>query len=109
MNATEVCGQDRGQNSTTGGQEKTPEGSPELEDALDGGVGLWPVAAGGAAIFCCLGFSNSFGTIQEYYSSHQFREESPDNIAWIGSLSAFIQFAAGMVGGPLFDRFGALV
>lgn len=62
-NATEVRGQDSGQGSTTGGQEKTPQGSPELEDAPDGGARAWLVAAGGAAIFCCLGLSNSFGTI----------------------------------------------
>ena len=84
--------------------------SPKPDEAPDGGARAWLVAAGGSAIFfSCLGFSNSFGTIQEYYSSNLFRDESPDNIAWIGSLSAFLQFASGMVGGPLFDRFGALV
>jgi hypothetical protein len=41
--------------------------------------------------------------------THQLWDESPGNIAWIGSLSAFLQFAAGAIGGPLFDRFGAWV
>lgn len=92
------------------GRVKTPLKSPDFGEAPDGGSGAWLVAAGGFAVcFCCLGFSNAFGTFEEYYLTHQLRGESPDNIAWIGSLSAFLQFAAGMVGGPLFDRFGAKV
>ncbi|KAI1842185.1 hypothetical protein JX266_011593 [Neoarthrinium moseri] len=80
----------------------------EYGEAPDGGTQAWLVAAGGHAIFfCCLGFSNAFGSFEEYYLSHQLQGHSPDDIAWIGSLSAYIQFAAGMVGGPLFDRFGA--
>ncbi|KAK3381477.1 major facilitator superfamily domain-containing protein [Podospora didyma] len=78
--------------------------------APDGGLEAWLVAAGGAALFfCCLGFANSFGSFEEYYLSHQLSDRSPDDIAWIGSLSAFLSFASGMVGGPLFDRYGAAV
>lgn len=81
-----------------------------FEDAPDGGVKAWLVAAGGSAIFfCCLGFANSFGTFEQYYLTHQLKERSPDAIAWIGSLSVYMQFASGMVAGPLFDRFGAAV
>ncbi|RMZ91600.1 hypothetical protein DV736_g1193, partial [Chaetothyriales sp. CBS 134916] len=65
--------------------------------------------SGSAVCFCCLGFPNSFGAFEEYYLSHQLRGKSPDDIAWIGSLSAFLQFFAGMLGGPLFDRFGAWI
>lgn len=83
---------------------------PNFSDAPDGGTAAWLVAAGGSSIFfCCLGFANSFGSLAEYYLTHQLRAETPDNVAWIGSLSAFLSFAAGMVGGPLFDRFGAWV
>jgi hypothetical protein len=79
-------------------------------DTPDGGTRAWLVAAGGSTVFfCCLGFSNAFGVFEEYYLTHQLREESPNKIAWIGSLSTFVQFAAGVVGGPLFDRFGAWV
>ncbi|CCC07207.1 hypothetical protein SMACR_08588 [Sordaria macrospora] len=82
----------------------------EFEDAPDGGVKAWLVAAGGSAIFfCCLGFANSFGTFEQYYLTHQLKQRSPDAIAWIGSLSVYMQFASGMLGGPLFDRFGAAV
>lgn len=68
------------------------------------------MAAGAALItFSGLGFANAFGVFQEYYMAHQLRGESPDTIAWIGSLSSFLQFAAGAIGGPLFDRFGEWV
>ncbi|OCL14295.1 MFS general substrate transporter [Glonium stellatum] len=95
------------------GEEKTSPDSPNPPDfgeAPDGGLRAWLVAAGGACIFfSCLGFANSFGVFQEYYMVHQLRHESRDKIAWIGSLSAFVQFAAGAIGGPLFDRFGAWI
>ncbi|KAK5659692.1 hypothetical protein OQA88_902 [Cercophora sp. LCS_1] len=83
---------------------------PDFGAAPDGGLQAWLVAAGGGAVFfCCLGFANSFGAMAEYYLSHQLRDHSADEVAWIGSLSVFLQFASGMVGGPLFDRFGANV
>lgn len=89
---------------------KGDQHQPATEPAPDGGLEAWLVAAGGSALFfCCLGFSNSFGALAEYYLTHQLVNESPDNVAWIGSLSLFLQFAAGMVGGPMFDRFGAWV
>ena len=62
-----------------------------------------------AIFFCTLGFANSFGTFEEYYLTHQMQGESASKISWIGSLASFLQFFAGMVGGPLFDRFGAKV
>lgn len=86
------------------------EEPPAFEDAPDGGVKAWLVAAGGSAIFfCCLGFTNSFGTFEQYYLTHQLQQRSPDAIAWIGSLSVYMQFASGMLGGPLFDRLGVAV
>ncbi|CAO2654668.1 Nn.00g114010.m01.CDS01 [Neocucurbitaria sp. VM-36] len=76
--------------------------------APDGGLRAWLNAAGGFCIFfSCLGFTSCFGILQEYYSSHQLRDGSMDDIAWIGSLASFIQFAGGAIGGPMFDRFGA--
>ncbi len=80
------------------------------DDFPDGGLRAWLVIAGGASIFfCCLGFGNSFGTFEAYYLAHQLKGQSPDNIAWIGSVSAFLPFATGVLGGPLFDRYGAKV
>ncbi|EPE32528.1 MFS general substrate transporter [Glarea lozoyensis ATCC 20868] len=88
--------------------EEATSASLEFCVAPEGGLNAWLVAAGGSAIFfCCLGFSNSFGTFIEYYKTHQLKGNSPDSIAWIGSLSLFLQFAAGAFGGPLFDLFGS--
>ncbi|KAL2812916.1 major facilitator superfamily domain-containing protein [Aspergillus cavernicola] len=78
--------------------------------APDGGPRAWLVAIGTCCtIFSTLGFANSFGVLQEYYAVHQLQGQSADRIAWIGSLTAFLQFATGAVAGPLFDRYGALV
>jgi len=86
-------------------EENTP---PNFGEVPDGGPRVWLVVTGSAFIFfSALGYAYSFGVFQEYYMTHQVREESLDNIAWIGSLSLFLQFAAGAIGGPLFDRFGA--
>jgi hypothetical protein len=81
-----------------------------VSDAPEGGTRAWLVAGGSAAIFfCTLGFANSFGTFEEYYLVHQLKRESASEIAWIGSLSSFLQFFTGIFGGPLFDRFGEKV
>lgn len=90
---------------------KNPSPDPtDFEPAPDGGVQAWLAAAGGATIFfCCLGFTNAFGAFEAYYLTHQLSDKSPDDVAWIGSLAAFLQFAIGMVAGPMFDRFGAKV
>ncbi|KAI1623539.1 major facilitator superfamily domain-containing protein [Exophiala viscosa] len=49
------------------------------------------------------------GVFQEYYITHQLRDKPPDDISWIGSLAAFLQFAIGAVAGPLFDRYGSWI
>lgn len=81
-----------------------------FEDAPEGGSRAWLVAAGAGFIsFSSLGYANSVGVFQEYYLSHQLKGQSPDDVAWIGSIAAFLQFVVGAVSGPLFDRYGALV
>jgi hypothetical protein len=78
--------------------------------APDGGGRAWLNAAGGFCVFFgCLGFTSCFGVLQQYYSTHQLKDCSPSEIAWIGSLSNFIQFSGGAIGGPMFDRYGAKV
>lgn len=81
-----------------------------FSDAPDGGLEAWLVAAGAFCVFFAgLGFVNSNGVFIEYYLSHQLSHRSADDVSWIASLSTFIQFASGLVGGPLFDRYGAWV
>ena len=107
----EGLGEGDGQKSNVAvelGNNTTTPDSPDFGKAPDGGSQAWLVAAGASCIFfSCLGFSNSFGVFQEYYTTHQLRGQSPDKIAWIGSLSAFLQFTASAIRGPLFDRFSA--
>lgn len=92
--------------------EADPEGPAPgiMSPAPDGGARAWLVVVGSASIFfSCLGFMNSFGVFQEYYTTNQLRGESPDKVAWIGSLMSFLQFAGGAIAGPLFDRYGTWV
>ncbi|KAK1759062.1 major facilitator superfamily domain-containing protein [Echria macrotheca] len=97
--------------------EKLPGSSTPQDNVLaeygpvpDGGVRAWMVALGAACIsFSCLGFSNSFGVFAQYYQTHQLIGEPANKIAWIGSISLFMQFAGGVIAGPLFDRYGAWV
>ncbi|KAH8688145.1 major facilitator superfamily domain-containing protein [Ilyonectria robusta] len=90
---------------TTSDQKPEPT---DQEAFPDGGLRAWLVAAGSAgAFFCTLGYTNVFGIFQAYYMFNQMPERSADDIAWIGSVQAFLIFATGAVGGPLFDRFGA--
>ena len=90
---------------------KDGDDSKDVEDEYpDGGLQAWLVAAGaGAAFFCTLGYTNVFGIFQAYYMFNQMPEQSADDIAWIGSIQAWLIFATGAVGGPLFDRYGAWV
>jgi MFS family permease len=69
------------------------------------------MVAGGAAtiFFCTLGLSNTFGVFVEYYLTHQLQGETESSISWIGSVQTFLQLFAGMLGGPLFDRYGVWV
>ena len=79
-------------------------------DFPEGGRQAWLVACGTAGIlFCTLGFANSFGVFQAYYIENQLKDHTPDDISWIGSLQVFLVFALGVIGGPLFDRYGAIV
>ncbi|KAI1101419.1 MFS general substrate transporter [Jackrogersella minutella] len=89
------------------------EGTAKVHDfgeAPDGGFRAWLVTIGASCIFfSALGFSNAFGVFEQYYLTHQLEGQSPDDVAWIGSLAMFLQFLSGNIGGPLFDRFGAWV
>lgn len=86
------------------------EHKPDDQDFPEGGREAWLVAAGTAGImFCSLGYTNSFGVFQAHYMRYQLQGYTPNDISWIGSTQAFLVFASGAIGGPLFDRYGALV
>ncbi|EGE77998.1 riboflavin transporter MCH5 [Blastomyces dermatitidis ATCC 18188] len=97
-------------NSQEGDSETCVETKSENSSYPDGGARAWAVAAGTSGVlFCTFGMANAFGVLQEYYTSHQLSETSPSAISWIGSLQVFILFASALVGGPLFDQYGAKV
>ncbi|KAL4781679.1 major facilitator superfamily domain-containing protein [Aspergillus varians] len=86
---------------------KPDEERPEYPD---GGLRAWSVALGTAGIlFSTLGYANSWGVYQAYYQANQLRDQTTSAISWIGSIQSFFLFGASLVGGPLFDRYGAKV
>ncbi|KAK2035187.1 MFS general substrate transporter [Colletotrichum zoysiae] len=91
-------------------QSPPPKTTPGLGAVPDGGLRAWMVAAGAATIFfCTLGLSNTFGLFEEYYLTHQLQDYTASAVSWIGSVQSFLQFFSGMLGGPLFDRYGVWV
>ncbi|KAL3459463.1 putative MFS monocarboxylate transporter [Aspergillus heterothallicus] len=68
----------------------------------EGGLEAWSVVAGSSIVLACaFGYLASFG--------HQLSHKSPSDIAWIGSVQVFFQYATSIVSGGLFDLYGAKV
>ncbi|PCG95570.1 Major facilitator superfamily domain, general substrate transporter [Penicillium occitanis (nom. inval.)] len=94
----------------------TPERSDRLESEKtgtefpEGGTRAWLVLLGAFCVsFATFGYMNAFGVYQEYYTKYTLRHETPSNISWIGSVQICFLFSGSLVGGPLFDRYGASV
>ncbi|KFY86544.1 hypothetical protein V500_07565 [Pseudogymnoascus sp. VKM F-4518 (FW-2643)] len=64
-------------------------------------LGCW------AVMFFTFGYVNAFGIYESYYL--EITGETPATIAWIGSFQFFAMFSAGLVSGPISDRFGPKV
>jgi hypothetical protein len=55
----------------------------------DGGAKAWFTVAGASAcLFVSFGWINCIGIFQDYYQTHQLKQYSPSNIAWIPSLQS---------------------
>ncbi|KAK4156133.1 putative monocarboxylate permease-like protein [Chaetomidium leptoderma] len=81
-----------------------------VQEFPEGGIRGWATALGTALImFSTLGYVNSWGILRSYYETHQLSEQSPDQVAWIGSLQSFFVFGGTLFGGPMFDRWGEKV
>ena len=90
--------------------ESHPQEKALTSDFPEGGRAGWLAACGAAGtLFCTFGFANAFGIFQAYYETHQLSDKSASQISWIGSTQVFSLFAVGVFGGPLFDRFGAVI
>lgn len=46
---------------------------------------------------------------QQWYSEHQLKSYTLSDISWIGSVQIFLNFAGGLIGGPVLDRYGSVV
>ncbi|KAJ5961158.1 uncharacterized protein N7479_008308 [Penicillium vulpinum] len=56
--------------------------------------------------FCTVGFMNSFGIFQEYYTKNQLSSSSTSTIAWLGAIAMFFLFAISIGAGAMLDIFG---
>lgn len=52
------------------------------------------------------GWINCIGVFQEYYQTHELRDYSPQAVAWIPSIEAFVMFIGGVWVGRVFDNYG---
>ncbi|KAL4941999.1 hypothetical protein BDV06DRAFT_235715 [Aspergillus oleicola] len=67
----------------------------------------WSVIFGASmAVFCSVGFINSYGVFQEYYLANQLAHEAESTVAWLGGLAIFFIYIGGAVSGPMLDLFG---
>ncbi|KIX00835.1 uncharacterized protein Z518_09900 [Rhinocladiella mackenziei CBS 650.93] len=95
------------------GSSAVPVSSPQPVNPMDpsqfpeGGIKAWTVVFGAACgIVVSFGWINCIGVFQEYYESHQLKNYSSQEVAWIPSLEAFMMFAGGIWVGRAYDNYG---
>lgn len=93
--------------TTVGNEAENPPGPMDPRSFPDGGLEAWLVVSGAfACLFCSFGWINAIGIFQTYYETHQLKNYSPSDIAWIPSLETFMMFAGGPICGKIFDNYG---
>ncbi|OCT47776.1 hypothetical protein CLCR_03725 [Cladophialophora carrionii] len=71
----------------------------------EGGLEAWTVVFGSACgIYVSFGWINCIGVFQDYYQSHQLKEYTAQEIAWIPSLEAFMMFIGGLWVGRVYGQ-----
>ena len=86
-------------------EEDQHRSSAEIEGIPDGGFTAWLQCAGSFALLLnSFGLINSFGVFQTYYERDLLHGTSSSEIAWIGSIQAFLLISLGIVAGPLYDQ-----
>ncbi|KAF2085752.1 MFS general substrate transporter, partial [Saccharata proteae CBS 121410] len=71
----------------------------------NGGLKAWLQVLGAFCLYTATwGFVQSFGVFQSYYTLSLLSNHSTSDIAWIGSVSAFLVLLGGVLSGPLFDK-----
>ncbi|RDW91297.1 MFS monocarboxylate transporter-like protein [Coleophoma crateriformis] len=75
---------------------------PASDEIPNGGLTAWLQVLGSFILFFnTWGIVNTFGTFQTYYSLNL--PQSNSDIAWIGSIAAFLLLLVGIGAGPLYD------
>ncbi|GAM40635.1 hypothetical protein TCE0_039r13131 [Talaromyces pinophilus] len=70
----------------------------------NGGFVAWMQVAGSwCLMFNCWGIVNSYGVFQTYYENEMLVYRTSSEIAWIGSIQAFLLLFIGALTGPLYD------
>ncbi|KAF7561630.1 hypothetical protein G7046_g2527 [Stylonectria norvegica] len=70
----------------------------------DGGVVAWLQVAGSFLLFFnSWGIINAYGVFQTHDDTVTLVHNTPDEIAWIGSVQSFLLLIVGVVAGPLYD------
>ncbi|KAG6332856.1 hypothetical protein ID866_6232 [Astraeus odoratus] len=84
--------------------EKPAAAAVGLPEFPDGGLQAWSVVIGAVFMsFATFGWVNSFGVFQTYYQENTFQDQSPSNIAWIGSAQYGFIFVPALFTGRLLD------
>ena len=68
-----------------------PEVNPWMDPKSfpEGGAQAWLTVAGASAcLFVSFGWVNCVGVFQEYYSTHQLKQYSASDVAWIPALQS---------------------
>ncbi|KAK2735003.1 hypothetical protein FQN57_001379 [Myotisia sp. PD_48] len=80
---------------------------PVYQAPSEGGTQGWLTVLGAhAALIVSFGWVNSMGVFQAHYETHQLKNFSSSEVAWITSVEFFFLFSFSPISGKLFDSYG---
>ncbi|EMC93054.1 hypothetical protein BAUCODRAFT_272483 [Baudoinia panamericana UAMH 10762] len=75
-----------------------------IKSVPNGGLVAWLQVLGSFFIYWnSWGIVNTFGVYQTYYETGLLASSSPSDIAWVGSIQAFLLMIGGAIAGPVYD------
>lgn len=83
---------------------KHPAEPPGANPVDDGWICWQQVTASFAIWMNTWGIVGSYGAFQTYYEVAMLSHKSPSQIAWIGTIQAFLLVFLGVLVGPIFDK-----
>ncbi|KAG0703812.1 MFS general substrate transporter [Suillus ampliporus] len=79
----------------------------DAQNFPDGGFAAWSTALGAFLIqFCGFGYTSAYGVFQDFYTQTYLTNSTPSEIAWVGSVNAFLILSVGLMSGRMLDRGG---